>query len=98
MSDTAELPRKVGDANGSGLADPVEDQCLALPCQHPGCDQYPAPGDVLVDTRGLPLECGRRDEACVMNRAEVNEFEQESTCESRASLLTLPAPCATIAP
>ena len=40
----AELARKVGDADGAGLADPVEDQCLALPCEHPLRSQYARAG------------------------------------------------------
>ena len=39
-----ELARKLGDADRAGLADPVEDQCLALTGQHPLRSQYPAPG------------------------------------------------------
>ena len=56
----AELAHEVGDADRAVLADAVEDQCLALPGQHPLRSQYPAPGRLTPLTAGLL----RRADAC----------------------------------
>ena len=94
----AELAREVGDPDGAALADPVEDECLALAGQHRLRSQFRRAGTA-ASVR--PRDRRRRARRMCILTAEPRRSQRIRTNKPvriRASLLTLCRSLATIQP